>query len=113
MVRLDGHVALLNKCNDRLEQQFGDLQATITTLRMNFKHTNRTTLQSVFTSGRTRSDMLCDVGDIQCVLKDEGAESALRPCFTQVYSRMFHLATKSTTETTLKALLCQMVNYTK
>lgn len=50
-----------------------------------------------------------EVEVIQNVLKHEGLQETWNPNFTDLYSSMFHLAKRKTTETTWKYLLCQNV----
>lgn len=68
--------------------------------------------QSEFRSARKRRAVLTDTFEIQGKLKEEGVQMTFYPCFTELYSRMFHIAKRTTTETTWESLLCQKVTAT-
>jgi len=115
LVRLDAHVALLNKCNDRLERECEELKATVATLRLKNKDRETATAtvdnaSSVFRAGRYRRQMGYNSEELHGMFKDEGVQLTFHPCFVEVYMRMFHLAKHTTTETTWETLFCQTLN---
>ena len=115
LVRLDAHVALLNKCNDRLERECEELKATVTTLRMKNKDRGRTTsaldnTSSVFRVGRYRRQMGYNSEELHGMFKEEGVQLTFHPCFVEVYMRMFHLAKHTTSETTWESLFCDTLS---
>ena len=110
IVRLDGHIALLNRSNDRLERECTDLKATITTLRAKERPNVIDCDQTVFRAVRRRANALLNMDELQNVFTRERVQLAIQPCFAEIYSRMFHLCKRTTTETTWQSLFVQTVD---
>ena len=110
IIRLDGHVALLNRCNDRLEKECLDLRAKLTTLQTKERPDFIDSEQSLFRASRRRANAVLDVDELQQVFTREGVQLAIQPCFAEIYARMFHLCKRTTTETTWYSLFIRSVD---
>lgn len=98
LVRLDVYIALLNKWKDCLDLKYSDLEVTRTTWRRQRTGMENSNALFVLNGARTRRLLCTNVVDIFAMFKHKGVRLTFLPCFKEVYSSMFHLANRVTTE---------------
>lgn len=78
------HVALLTKYNDLLEIQGHKLAVPNTNLKKKDRQMSIDHRQSIFRAGLHRHVLLQNVKDMQRILKYEGVQLMLHPCFAEL-----------------------------
>lgn len=106
-MRLDWYVGLLNKYHYRLRLECEDINVTINTLRITEKNEYKDHQQSAIHSICKRRSLVTDVWEHTRHLKRGGCPADVLSFFADLYSGMFHLTKRTTTETSWDCLLCQ------
>lgn len=95
VVRLESHVALLKKCNDRLEREcaiaFSELKVIVSTLHMKYMEATKEKRQSIFHYARNRLSVMHNLDEMNSIAKEERVQLTFHRCFTKPYKTMFHL----------------------